>query len=139
MQIFSDTIIFSYIGVYLGIIFLITAGAVLALQQLSQSEDSVKRYQLLDRLGVKAKMIHKAILTQLIIYFGVPIGIAGFHSAVIISGFYVQFRNLLVMDVIQNILFAVVTAGGIYGIYFMTTYIGIRGILNQGAKYRKGH
>lgn len=49
VQIFSATIIFSYIGIYFGIIVLITVGAVLALQQLSQSADNVKRYQLLGR------------------------------------------------------------------------------------------
>lgn len=134
VQIFSDTIIFSYIGIYLGIIFLITAGAVLALQQLSQSADSVKRYQLLDRLGTEAGVMRGSILSQLLIYFGIPIGIAGIHSAVIISGFYVQFTNLSATDVIQNILFAVVTTGIIYSIYFITTYIGSFRILDQGSK-----
>lgn len=124
LQIFSDTIIFSYIGIYLGIIFLITAGAVLALQQLSQSSDNVKKYQLLDRLGTEEKLMRQSVLTQLLIYFGIPIGIASIHSAVIIRGFYVQFTNLSAMDIIQNILFAVIITGVIYGVYFITTCIG---------------
>lgn len=134
VQIFSDTIIFSYIGIYLGIIFLITAGAVLALQQLSQSADNVKRYQLLGRLGTEEELMHKSILSQLFIYFGIPIGIAGIHSAVVIRAFYVQFTNLSVMDVIQNILFAILVTGVIYSIYFITTYIGSVRILDDKSK-----
>lgn len=134
VQIFSDTIILSYIGIYLGIIFLITAGAVLALQQLSQSADNVKRYQLLARLGTEEEVMRKSILLQLLIYFGVPIGIAGIHSAIIIKGFYVHFTNLSVLDIIQSILFAVVVIGVIYSIYFITTYIGSFRILDFESK-----
>ena len=36
-----------YMGLYLGLVFLVTAGAVLALQQLSQAADNAHRYQLL--------------------------------------------------------------------------------------------
>lgn len=124
VQIFSDTVIFSYIGIYLGIIFLITAGAVLALQQLSQASDNVQRYQLLDKLGTKEEVICKSILSQLLIYFGIPIGIAGIHSSVIISGIYKHFTNLSAADIILSISFAVVVTGIIYSIYFITTYIG---------------
>lgn len=130
VQSFSDTIILSYIGVYLGIIFLITAGAVLALQMLSQSADNVKRYQLLSRLGTKEEMMRKSVLSQLIAYFGIPLGIAGVHSAIIIRGIYAQFTNLSAADVIQSILFAVVATGVIYSVYFVTTYIGSFRILD---------
>lgn len=124
VQIFSDTIIFAYIGVYLGIIFLITAGAVLALQQLTQSADNAERYQLLSKLGTREEVMRKSVLLQLLIYFGIPIGIAAIHSAVIIRGFYSQFTNLSPIDVIGSLLFALVVTGVIYSIYFITTYIG---------------
>ena len=42
VEIISNKLISSYIGSYLGITFLVTAGAVLALQQLSQSADNKK-------------------------------------------------------------------------------------------------
>lgn len=124
VQIFSDTIIFSYIGIYLGIIFLITAGAVLALQQLTQSADNTERYHLLSKLGTKEEVMRKSVLSQLLIYFGIPIGIASIHSVVVIRAFYSQFTNLTPIDVIGSILFALVVTGVIYSIYFITTYIG---------------
>lgn len=124
VQTFSDTIIFSYIGIYLGIIFLITAGAVLALQQLTQSADNAERYQLLSKLGTGEEEIRKSVLLQLLIYFGIPLGIAAIHSVVVIRGFYSQFTNLSPIDVIGSLLFAFVVTGVIYSIYFITTYIG---------------
>lgn len=124
VQIFSDTIIVSYIGIYLGIIFLITAGAVLALQQLTQSTDNTERYYLLRKLGTREEDMRKSVLLQLLIYFGIPIGIAAIHSAVIIRGFYSQFTNLSPIDVIGSLLFAFVVTGVIYSIYFITTCIG---------------
>ena len=46
----SDQLTSSYVGIYLGIIFLVTAGAVLALQQLTQSAENEKRYALLSKI-----------------------------------------------------------------------------------------
>lgn len=40
-----------FIAIYLGIVFLITSMAVLALQQLSEASDSIKRYKALKRIG----------------------------------------------------------------------------------------
>lgn len=124
VQIFSDTIIFTYIGIYLGIIFLITAGAVLALQQLSQSADNVKRYQLLRRLGTKEEELQRSVLSQLFLYFGIPAGIAAVHSAIVIGGICGQFSNLTPADVVFSVLFSFTAAAVIYSIYFVTTYIG---------------
>lgn len=124
VQIFSDTIIFTYIGIYLGIIFLITAGAVLALQQLSQSADNVKRYQLLRRLGTKEEELQRSVLVQLFLYFGIPAGIAAVHSAIVIGGICGQFSNLRPADVVFSVLFSFMAAAVIYSIYFVTTYIG---------------
>ena len=42
----------AYLGIYLGIIFIITSAAVLALQQLSDSSDNIERYRLLKKIGV---------------------------------------------------------------------------------------
>lgn len=124
VQIFADTVSFTYIGIYLGIIFLMTAGAVLALQQLSQSADHVKQYQLLDRLGTEKTVMKKSVLTQLFLYFGIPIGIAGIHSAIIIRGIYVQFTNIAAADALRSVLFAAAVTAAVYSLYFVTTWIG---------------
>ena len=42
----------SFIGLYIGMIFLISGAAILALKELSESTDNVERYKMLRKLGV---------------------------------------------------------------------------------------
>ena len=72
----------SYLAIYMGIIFLITSAAVLALQQLCESADNTYRYELLKKVGVDEKIINKSLLTQIGIYFMMPLSIALVHSIV---------------------------------------------------------
>lgn len=58
-----------FLGLYLGMIFLISSMAVLALQQLSEASDSIERYKALKRIGANKKMINKTIFLQTLIYF----------------------------------------------------------------------
>ncbi len=44
-----------FIAIYLGLVFLITSMAVLALQQLSEASDSIERYKALKRIGANKK------------------------------------------------------------------------------------
>lgn len=44
-----------FISIYLGLVFLITSMAVLALQQLSEASDSIERYKSLKRIGANKK------------------------------------------------------------------------------------
>ena len=71
-----------YIGLYLGIVFLIASAAVLALQQLSEASDSSDRYKALKKIGATEKMINKTIFAQTVIYFIMPLGLAIVSSIV---------------------------------------------------------
>ncbi|MDU5999866.1 MAG: FtsX-like permease family protein, partial [Staphylococcus aureus] len=74
----TTTILF--VGIYLGLVFLITSMAVLALQQLSEASDSIERYKALKRIGANSKMIDKTIFLQTLIYFALPMILALIHS-----------------------------------------------------------
>ena len=76
----TTTILF--VGIYLGIVFLITSMAVLALQQLSEASDSIDRYKSLKRIGANEKMINKTIFIQTLIYFSLPVILALIHSVI---------------------------------------------------------
>lgn len=76
------TTIILFIGIYLGIIFLISSMAVLSIQQLTDINDSINRYNSLKRLGVSIKQINKTIFSQVLIYFSLPICLAIIHSIV---------------------------------------------------------
>lgn len=44
-----------YLGIYIGVVFLISSAAILALQQLSDISESLERYKSLKRIGVPKK------------------------------------------------------------------------------------
>src|SRR5699024_3247409 len=59
----------TFIGIYLGITFLISSAAILALKELSDSSDNKERYKVLRRIGSDEKMINKALFKQIAIFF----------------------------------------------------------------------
>ena len=61
-----------YIGIFYGLTFLVTAAAVLALQQLSEGVESIERYKTLAKLGTSEKMLKGAVRKQAAVYFAAP-------------------------------------------------------------------
>lgn len=121
----------SYLGIYIGIIFLITASVVLAIQQLSESTDNIERYRLLKNIGVDKKIINKAIFMQVAMYFFIPLSLAIIHSVVglkIASHIASIFGSSKIM---QNIIITSVVTILIYGGYFIATYIGVKKNIND--------
>lgn len=128
----TTTILF--IGIYLGIVFLISSMAVLALQQLSEASDSIDRYISLRRLGVSKKSINKTIFMQTLVYFSIPVVLAFVHSIVGIKvtntfiSLYNQ-PNIAASSLITAGIFLIM-----YIIYFNITYIGYKNIVKSKIK-----
>lgn len=121
----------AYLGIYLGLIFIITSAVVLAIQQLTESTDNIERYRLLKEIGVDQKMINKAIFTQVGVYFMLPLSLAIVHSIVglkISSTIVGVFGNASIMPnvIITAIIFVI-----IYGGYFLATYLGAKKNINE--------
>lgn len=115
-----------YMGIYLGIIFLITSGAVLAIQQLSEAEDNKCRYEALKKIGVDRKMRNKSIFIQILIYFMMPLSLAIVHSIV---GLYVANEVVVMFGRESSLNSSLITGGAIcviYGAYFLATYNGCK-------------
>ena len=74
------SVIFTYIGLYLGIVFMIASAIILALQQLSQANDNKKHYAILTKIGTDQKMLNRSIFLQISIYFLLPLLLALLHS-----------------------------------------------------------
>ena len=119
----------SYIAVYLGIIFLICACAVLALQQTANAIDNTARYETLRRLGAKESSMRKTLRTQIIVYFGVPLVLGLLYSVVGIRVMYTELGNVPADVIVQNVLFASVMFILVYGSYFFITYNNTKNIL----------
>ena len=80
----------TFIALYLGIIFLISSAAILALRELSDSADNKERYGMLRKLGVDERMIDMALFKQIGIFFAFPLILALIHSV-----FGIKFINII--------------------------------------------
>ncbi|MBE6069137.1 MAG: ABC transporter permease [Clostridium lundense] len=130
-SVYGPSAIIVFLGIYLGIVFLISSAAVLALQQLSEASDSLSRYNSLKKIGATEKMINKSILIQNLIYFMVPLVLAIIHSIVGIN----VANEALRMDnksILRGYsLMITLTLIVIYGGYFYATYVGFKSIVKN--------
>lgn len=127
----GTSIMISYLGTYIGIVFLITSGAVLALQQLSEAADNIERYNLLRKIGTERSMINKALFTQIGIYFLMPLGLAIVHSIVglkVSNDVIKEFGNA---SMVENIIVASIFICIVYGAYFLATFMGAKNIIKN--------
>ena len=72
--------IITYIAIYIGLVFLITCAAVLALQQLSENADNIEKYKLLSKIGTSPKndQSRDQSTDYLILLFAIKFGIGSF-------------------------------------------------------------
>ncbi|HBJ2611720.1 TPA: ABC transporter permease [Clostridium botulinum] len=121
-----------FIAIYLGLVFLITSMAVLALQQLSEASDSIERYKALKRIGANKKMIDKTIFIQTLAYFSLPVILALIHSMVVIkiindvTSMIINTANFRYSILITVLIFVIVYLG-----YFYITYAGYKNIVKS--------
>ena len=124
--------LFTYIGLYLGIVFMISSAAILALQQLSEAEDSRANYEILRKIGTPEKMMNRSVLLQIGIYFLLPMGLAIIHSFIgvpAVSGAFGYMFGVSSMWKSNLMTGAIIVA--IYGIYFIVTYHGYKTTLRR--------
>lgn len=123
--------IVTFIGLYLGIIFLISCAAILALKELSESSDNFIRFEMLRKIGVDEKDLNKALFRQIGIFFMFPLLIAIIHSI-----FGIKFSNYILKasgvsfdlnSIIMTAVFIVI----IYGGYFVVTYFSSKNIIRE--------
>lgn len=123
--------LFLYVGIYIGIVFLIASAAVLALSQVSGATESTERYLVLRKLGVSTEMINRSIFAQVLLYFFLPIVLALVHS---IYGIKVANQVIKVFgdyDMISTNIFSICVILVVYGVYFISTYNSYKRIVNN--------
>lgn len=122
----------TFIGLYLGVIFLISSAAILGLKELSESSDNKQRFRMLRKIGTDEKMINKALFRQIAIFFMLPLILALIHSVFGIM-FAMKILEVLFGDeqlsssIIMTAIFIVV----IYGGYFLITYYCSKNIIKE--------
>lgn len=121
----------TFIGLYLGIIFLISSAAILALKELSESSDNKERFRMLRKIGADEKMIHKALFRQIAIFFLFPLVIAMIHSV-----FGIMFCDYILETfgnekLLESIMMTAIFLIVIYGGYFLITYLCSKNIIKE--------
>lgn len=126
-EIYDNTIagnaMYIFLGLYLGISFLISGSAVLALKMLSDAADSRENYAILRKLGCGEKKIRKSLWKQNGIFFFFPLLLAGIHSV-----FGIQVCNQILSiygteSIWPGLRVAVVLVALIYGGYFLVAQV----------------
>lgn len=121
----------TFIGLYLGIIFLISSAAILALKELSESSDNKNRFRMLRKIGADERLINKALFKEMFIFFTLPLALALIHS---IFGMMFSVKILEVFgteQLLKSIIMTIVFFIFIYGGYFLITYQTSKSIIRE--------
>lgn len=121
----------TFVGLYLGIIFLISSAAVLALKELSESSDNRDKFTILRKIGASNNMLNRALFWQIFIFFLFPLVIAILHSV-----FGLMFCDYILstiggVDITGSIPWVAALLALIYGGYFLITYLCSKNIIRE--------
>ena len=120
-----------FLGLYLGIIFLISSAAILSLKELSESSDNREKYMILRRLGADERTINRALFRQIAIFFAAPLFLAIVHSIFGLT-FAIKILSFIGADgLVPSIIMAVIFLVTIYGGYFLLTYLSSKRIISE--------
>lgn len=133
-QAYGLRMMITYLAVYVGFVLLVATAAVLAVQQLSETADSLPRYRTLSKLGCDDRMIRRSLLQQVLVYFLAPLGLAVCHAAcaiyVLEGGLFKALGSTLAASI--GLSAALVVA--IYGCYLLLTYFACRSMVAATTK-----
>ena len=131
LEVYGSAASLIFIGIYLGLIFLISSVAILAIQQLSEASESINRYRALQKIGVTDALIQKSIREQILVYFALPLGLAIVDSFVGIHVMGEKFNQFHLnifsgVSLIAMMLFLFIFIG-----YLSITFKGYKGVIEK--------
>lgn len=124
-------VMITYLAIYIGLVLLVATAAVLAIQLLSLTIDSLGRYRLLSKLGCDTRMLTRSLFEQVVIYFVAPLALAVCHSACAIAVLSESLFAALGRDLFPSIVMAACLVVAIYGGYMLITYLTSRTSVKQ--------
>ena len=115
---------------------LLAVAAVLAIQLISLTIDSLKRYRTLSRLGCDTRMLSRSLFAQITIYFLLPLLVGVCHSGWTISILSETLFKAFGVNLLPTILMSAGLVVVIYGGYLLITYFVSRSMVVQGVRER---
>lgn len=126
----------SYLALYIGFVFLIATAAVLAIQQLSETSDSLGRYKVLAEIGCDRRMILRSLRIQVVVYFLAPLALALCHVVCAVSVIGNAVFKQVSISMLEPALMTGALVTIVYGAYLLVTYFISRGIVRIGLSKR---
>ena len=136
-ELVGNKILALFLGLYLGITFLLAAAAVLALQQLSQGADNAGRYAILRRLGAQESMVSRCAVEQVALAFLLPLALALIHSVVGMKAANDFIAQAGKVDALQSTAVTALMLLVVYGGYFLATALACRRLALQETGARR--
>ncbi|MEC2479626.1 ABC transporter permease, partial [Bacillus cereus] len=106
-----------FIGLFLGLVFLLATGSIIYFKQLTEASADRDRYVVLHKIGVTKQEMKRAIAKQVSFIFAIPLVIGILHSLFALKGL----SNILPFEIMIPLLISIGVYGAIYiGYYFLT-------------------
>lgn len=126
----------TYLALYIGLVLLVATAAVLAIQLLSLTIDSIGRYRTLSRLGCDTRMMSGSLFAQVLVYFLLPLVVAVCHSAWAIHILGESLFAAFNVDITPSLLMSAGLVLVVYGGYMLITYFAARATVKSGLKQK---
>lgn len=110
-----------FIGVFLGVLFMIATILIMYYKQISEGYDDKERFAIMQKVGISHKEIKKSIHSQVLTVFFLPLIVAGIHIA---FAFPFITKILAILNLTNIKLFAIATCGSflIFAIFYGIVY-----------------
>ena len=119
-------LVITYLAVYIGFVLLMTTAAILAIQQLTETTDSLPHYRRLSTLGAASPAVLRSLCVQTGVYFLAPLALAASHTARAVSVVNRALFPELGIEIGGSTALACGLVVGVYAIDFALTYLASR-------------
>ena len=79
---------FLFLGVFLGILFLMTTVLIIYYKQISEGYEDQRQFSIMRKIGMTKREIRRSINSQMLTVFGLPLLMAGIHLTFALPGIY---------------------------------------------------
>lgn len=123
--------VIAFLALYIGFVMLVATAAILAIQQLSETADSLGRYRRLSDLGCDMRRICGSLRAQTTVYFCAPIALAVCHTACAVGVVGATLFSELGVDPTGLIGIAAGFIAAVYLVYLVVTYLLSKSIVRS--------
>lgn len=114
---------FLFLGLFLGVLFLLVTTLIIYYKQVSEGYQDRRRFEIMQQVGMSRREVRQSIQTQILMVFFLPLVVAGIH----VFGAFHMISKMLALFALTNIkLFALCTLGtlGAFAVIYALVYLG---------------